>query len=121
VTYNCNLKGTNKEGSTTQVLKFTAGVKIYIVAEASTKTLTFKITQAEMMNLSFQPVGNYFVNNLNLAMFKANSVLRKLANTYTFGTGFPTISRELPKTKVSRNYVLYYDSSHLEMPNIIDS
>jgi hypothetical protein len=74
-----------------------------------------------MMNLSFQPVGNYFVNNLNLAMFKANSVLRRLANTYTFGTGFPTIQREVPRTKVSRDYVLYYDSSHFEMPDIIDS
>lgn len=74
-----------------------------------------------MMNLSFQPVGNYFVNNLNLAMFKANSVLRRLANTYTFGTGFPTMHREVPRTKVSRDYVLYYDSSHFDMPNIIDS
>jgi hypothetical protein len=73
------------------------------------------------MNLSFQPVGNYFVSNLNLAMFKANSVLRRLANTYTFGTGFPTIPRETPRTKVSRDYVLYYDSSHFEMPDIIDS
>lgn len=54
-------------------------------------------------------------------MFKANSVLRRLANTYTFGTGFPTIQREVPRTKVSRDYVLYYDSSHFEMPDIIDS
>lgn len=96
-------------------------MKIYIVAEATTKTLTFKIIEADMMNLSFQPVGNYFVNNLNLAMFKANSVLRRLANTYTFGTGFPTIPRELPRTKVSRDYVIYFDSSHMEMTNIIDS
>lgn len=61
-------------------------------------------------------MGSYFVNNINLAMFKANSVLKSLFNTYTFGTGFPTITRENPKVRVDVNETLYYDPSHFAAP-----
>jgi hypothetical protein len=55
---------------------------------------------ADIINLTFEPVGSFFVNNINLAMFKANSVLKNVMNTYTFGTGYPTIVRDLPKIRV---------------------
>jgi hypothetical protein len=48
VKYNCSLKGTNKEGSVTQILRFKASSSILIKAEATTKTLTFKIIDAEV-------------------------------------------------------------------------
>lgn len=113
VTYNCSLKATNKEGASAAVLKFRSVNKIYIKAEVTTKTLAFKIFFAEILNMSFEPVGSFFVSNINLAMFKANSVLKSLFNTYTFGTGFPTITRETPKVRVDANETLYYDPSHL--------
>jgi hypothetical protein len=105
VTYNCSLKGTNKEGST---------------AQATTHTLTFKIIEAELLNLSFEPVGSYFVSNIQLAMFKANSVIKNIKDTFTFGTGFPTIVREMPKTRVDQEQVLYYDTSHIGNAELID-
>lgn len=108
------MKGTNKEGSTAQVLKFKSNVKIYITAAAEAHTLSFKISEAEVLNLTFEPVGSYFVSNIKLAMFKANSVIRSILNTYTFGTGFPTLTRLAPNTKVEDNFVLYYDRSTLE-------
>jgi len=39
--------------------------------------------------------------------------MKLLTNTYTFGTGFPTIVRENPKTNVKKDYTLYYDNSHI--------
>jgi hypothetical protein len=97
VTYNCSLKGTNKEGSTVEIMRFRSVNKIYIKAGVTTKSLTFKIIYADIINLSFEPVGSFFVSNINLAMFKANSVMKGLMNTETFGTGYPTIHRDLPK------------------------
>jgi hypothetical protein len=47
VKYNCSLKGTNKEGSVAQILKFRASTNIIIKADATTKTLTFQIIHAE--------------------------------------------------------------------------
>jgi hypothetical protein len=121
VTYNCSLKGTNKDGSPVEILRFRSVNKLYIKAAATTKTLTFKIIYADIVNLSFEPVGSFFVNNIKLAMFKASSVLKSLSNTFTFGTGFPTVIREVPKTKVEKDYVLYYDSSHLGQNIFVDS
>jgi hypothetical protein len=114
IKYSCSLKGTNKEGSTALILKFKAATKLYIKAEATTHTLTFKIIEAEVENMSFEPVGSYFVSNIDLAMYKAKSAIRQIINTFTFGTGFPTIPREYPKTRVDTNHVLYYDVSQLE-------
>ena len=50
--------------------------------------------------LSFEPVGNYYVTDLQLATFRADRILSKLVDTFTFGTGFPTVHREVPKTRV---------------------
>ena len=74
-------------------MKFTAKTRFYIVAAATAKTLTFKIRAVDIDDLSFQPVGNFYVGNIDLAMWKANRILQKIANTYTFGTDFPTIAR----------------------------
>jgi hypothetical protein len=62
--------------------------------------------------MSFDPVDSFYVSNMNLALFKANMAMKSLINTYTFGTGFPTVPRSLPRTKVDKDYVVYYDSSH---------
>lgn len=113
VNYKCNLKGTNKEGTTVPVMKFTAKTKIYIVPSAGSNSLSFKIVAVEILDLSFEPVGNYFVGNFYLAMYRAQNVFQKLVNTFTFGTGFPSINRHSPKTRVDMNYIFYYDNSHM--------
>jgi hypothetical protein len=59
-------------------------------------------------------VNNYFVSNIDLATIKVNAALKSLKNTFTFGTGFPTLTRKMPKTKVEENFVLYYEGSHGE-------
>jgi len=74
-------------------MKFTVKTKTYIIAEATAKTLSFKIKNVDIEELSFEPVGNYYVTNLDLAMWKAGRIFRKIVNTYTFGTDFPTITR----------------------------
>jgi hypothetical protein len=104
----------------TPVLKFTSKAKFYIQAGVRTKTLTFKIIAAEIVNLSFQPVGSYYVNNVNLALWKANQAMKTLVNTFTFGTNYPTITRELPKVVVSTDFVLYYDPSHSNSQIAVD-
>lgn len=112
VTYKCSMRATNNQGSETTILKFTSNNKFYINAEATTKTLSFKIILAEVLNLSFEPVGSFFVSNIPLALYKVNQAMKKLANTFVFGTDFPTVPRDLPKTTVSKDYILYYDASH---------
>ena len=62
--------------------------------------------------MSFEPVGDFHVSNINLAMFKANQILHKLKGVKVFGTGFPSLPREFPKTEVTEDYVIYYDGSH---------
>lgn len=98
------------------MLKFRSVNKIYIKADVNSKTLSFKIFFAEILNMSFEQVGSFIVNNIDLAMSKAESVLKSLFNTYTFGTGFPTIARENPKVRVESNETFYYDSSHFDVP-----
>lgn len=121
VSYNCSLQGTNKDGSVAEIMRFKSTNRIYIKVEVTTRTLNFRIIYADILNLSFQPVGSYVVSNMNLAMFKAKSIINKVTNTYTFGTGFPTIVRELPKAKVEQDVVLYYDSGHFTMNPPLDS
>jgi hypothetical protein len=58
-------------------------------------------------------VGSYFVSNINLAMYKVNAAMKSLINMFTFGTGFPTMPREFPKTRVEEKQVLYSDVSQL--------
>ncbi len=64
---------------------------------------------AEAVNMDFKPVGKYYVGNINLALFKTNQVLHKLKGMKVFGTGFPSLARELPATEVTQDYVVYYD------------
>lgn len=95
-------------------MKFTAKTRIFIVAAATNNNLSFKIKLVDIDDLSFQPIGNFFVSNFDLAYWKANRIVQKLANTFTFGTDFPTIQRDSPKTRVDRDWVFYYDNSHLQ-------
>lgn len=94
-------------------MRFTAKTRIYITAEATTKSLSFKIKEAQFDDLSFEPVGNYYVNNIDLASYRATKVLNKIVGSQTFGTGFPTVARESPKARVDTNWIFYYDSSHI--------
>lgn len=74
-------------------MKFTAKTRIFIIAAATTTSLTFKIKSVDIDDLSFEPVGNFFVSNFDLAYWKANRIVQKIVNTYTFGTDFPTMQR----------------------------
>lgn len=53
VNYKCSLKGTNKEGTTVPVMKFTAKTNIYIVPSAGLNSLSFKVVAVDIMDLSF--------------------------------------------------------------------
>jgi hypothetical protein len=44
-------------------------------------------------------------------LFKANEVLRKLRGIKVFGSGFPSLPRELPATEVTDDYTIFYDNS----------
>ena len=37
--------------------------------------------------------------------------MTKLLKTYTFGSGFPTLPKRFPRTKVFDDYVIYFDHS----------
>ena len=115
VTYKCSLKGTNSQGTTQEIIKFTANTRFYILAGATTKTLTFKLAEAQLDNLSFETAGKYVVNNINLATFKVNQVLKKVENSMTFGTNYPSPTREKPRTRVDRDWVFHYDNSHIDL------
>lgn len=112
VKYACGIFTSNTQQVNVQVAKFTANIKFYFSAAAGTHSLTFKMINAEVMNMSFDPVDPYYVTNTPLAIFKATQMLKLLRNTNVFGTGFPTIVRHLPQTKVEKDWVIYYDTSH---------
>lgn len=67
------------------------------------------------MHLEFEPVGSYYVNNLNLAMFKASQLLAKLQKTPVFGNGYPLNYKEYPKTEVRESFVVYYDAHSISL------
>lgn len=73
--------------------------------------MNFEITDATVKSLSFTPVNNFFVTNLNLAFFKAEQVLKKNIGQKVFGTGFPTIPMQFPKTSLDREKVMFYDAA----------
>jgi len=73
--------------------------------------LDFQIVDAEVMSLSFTPVNGFIVTNMNLALFKASQVLKKNLNWNVFGSGFPSLPRQSPKTRVNNDSVIYYDAS----------
>lgn len=121
-TYKCSLKGTDLSGSTAQVMKFTIHTRVYISVEALVKSLDFKIIESTVDDISFEPVGNFYVTNFQLAQYRAEKVLSKVVGTKTFGSGFPTIAREFPKTRVNTNWVFYFDNSHIgTIPDIVTS
>lgn len=93
------------------ILQFIAETRIYIKAFADKKTLNFQVLDADVMSLSFTPVNNFIVTNMNLALFKASQVLKKNIGSSVFGTGFPSLSRQSPVTRVDNDSVIYYDSS----------
>lgn len=74
-------------------MRFTASTRLYIHASATTRTLSFKIKEAQLDDLSFDTVGKYVVKNIDLAKFKATQVLKKIENSHTFGTDFPSPTR----------------------------
>jgi hypothetical protein len=63
------------------------------------------------MSLSFTPVNAFIVTNMNLALFKASQVLKKNLNWKVFGSGFPSLPRQTPMTRVDSTQVIYYDTS----------
>lgn len=93
-------------------MKFTVNTRLYIAAAATTKTLTFKIVKASLDDISFETVGKYTVRNLELATYRASQILKSVENTMTFGTNFPSPTKEFPKTRVDRDWVFFYDNSH---------
>jgi hypothetical protein len=53
INYKCSVRGSNKQGITAQILRFTTSTKIYIKLEAKTRSLEWKIVFADNLNLSF--------------------------------------------------------------------
>ena len=58
---------------------------------------------------------------MNLALFKAGQVMNKNIKAKVFGTGFPSIPRESPKTRVDQNWTIYYDTSALNSTYLFHS
>jgi len=77
-----------------------AETRFFIKAYADKLALNFEVASAEALSLEFIPVNNYFVNNMNLALFKFNEVMKKMKNQKVFGTGYPSIPRQSPRTRV---------------------
>lgn len=96
------------------MLKFQTSVRLSILAGVETSTLTFQIVDSQANHLKYEYVNNYFVTNIELAKEKVNAALRSLKNTFTFGTGFPTLIRKMPKAKLEANHILYYEGSTKE-------
>ncbi len=69
--------------------------------------------------MSFTPVNGFIVTNMNLALFKASQVLQKNLNWRVFGSGFPSLPRQSPKTRVDQDSVIYYDASAIAMENLL--
>lgn len=111
VSYTCTAKTRDRTYKYVDVLNFMADVRFYVEAKADKVTLDFTIVDAEAINMDFKPAGSYYVGNINLALFKTNQVLSKLKGTKVFGSGFPTLAREVPSTEVSQDYVVYFDQA----------
>ena len=109
--YNCSIKTTTKTAESLDILQFMAETKFYIKAEADKLALNFEIVETEIMSLSFTPVNGFIVTNINLALFKASQVFKKNLNWKVFGSGFPSLPRQSPKTRVDKDSVIYYDAS----------
>ncbi len=105
------MKTTTKTAESLDILQFIAETRFYIKAGADKLALNFEIVEAEVMSLSFTPVNAFIVTNMNLALFKASQVLKKNLNWKVFGSGFPSLPRQTPKTRVDSNQVMYYDTS----------
>ena len=75
--------------------------------------LNLEVARAEVINANFYSAGDFYVNNLDLAMFKMDEVLKKLHKNKVFGDGFPILPLENPKVSMNENYTLFYDPSHI--------
>ncbi len=92
-------------------MQFIAETKFYIKAEADKLHLNFEIVDTEVLSLSFTPVNYFIVTNMDLALFKATQVLKKNLHTRVFGSQFPSLPRQSPRTRVDKDSVIYYDAS----------
>lgn len=72
VTYACTGKTRDRNLKSIDVLNFTADVRFLIQPKAQKINLDFSIVGVDVVNMEFRPVGNYFVTNINLALFKAH-------------------------------------------------
>lgn len=75
MTYDCTAYTRQTVDSQTKnvtVLNFKANAKIDILLKAGKNSLEFSISQSKVSSPSFQPAGEYYVNNVPLATFKIN-------------------------------------------------
>ena len=73
-------------------MKFESETVYYILVEAGKTKINFSILEADVVNISFKPVGDFYVGNYNLALWKATEVIKKMHNTKVFGDGYPNIA-----------------------------
>jgi hypothetical protein len=71
VTYACTAKTRDRSLKYVDILNFTSDVKLMIEPKAEARSITFKVQDIDIVNMEFRPVGQYYVQNINLAMFKA--------------------------------------------------
>ena len=114
IDYNCTVRTIDKSGETLDILQFVAITRSFIKASADKLALNFQIVDADVLALSFTPVNNFVVTNMMLALFKATKVLKKNLNWKVFGTGFPSLPRKNPMTKVDKDSVIYYEAPATE-------
>lgn len=75
------------------ILRASLATRIVVSVEAGTKYLTIKVIDASIRDISYEAVGNFYVNDQKLANYRAAKILSKIVGTNTFGTGFPIVHR----------------------------
>lgn len=100
ITYDCYLKTTNMDKQQVNVTKFEARTFFEIKADVERSGLVFQIIDAEVRTFKFTELPDFPVKDMDLALFKGNQAMKKLFKTYTFGTGFPTLPKRYPRTRV---------------------
>lgn len=92
-TYNCVIRSRDKGAQPIDILKFKAETNTYLLLSLGKTMMDWEILDSDIKTIAFDPDSQFHVNDLNLALFKANEVTNQLKKLKVFGTGFPTFPR----------------------------
>lgn len=113
VNYSCILE--TSDVGRIRLAEFHLPVRFELKLTLEYEQLEVVINSALAAGPSFAPVGNYYVTDPNLAVFKINMGLRSLLKYRVFGSGFPTWPRDFPEIEVDTSgaYMFLHDKSQI--------